>query len=40
VPSEQVRDELPQVKEFLAKFGDRLPSEIRTQLDALEAKLS
>ncbi|WP_445151450.1 phosphoenolpyruvate carboxykinase (GTP) [Baekduia sp. Peel2402] len=34
-----LRDELPQVKEHLAKFGDDLPTEIRTQLAALEQRL-
>jgi phosphoenolpyruvate carboxykinase (GTP) len=35
-----LRDELPQVKEHLAKFGDDLPSEVRSQLEALEQRLS
>jgi phosphoenolpyruvate carboxykinase (GTP) len=35
-----LRDELPQVKEHLAKFGDDLPQEIRTQLEQLEQRLS
>ena len=34
-----LRAELPQVEEFLAKFGDRLPGEMTTQLDALKAAL-
>ncbi|MFY9264906.1 MAG: phosphoenolpyruvate carboxykinase (GTP) [Solirubrobacterales bacterium] len=34
-----VRAELPQVKEFLAKFGDHLPSEISEQLTMLESRL-
>ncbi len=34
-----LRDELPQVKEHLAKFGDQLPAEIRTQLEELEQRL-
>ena len=33
------RQQLPQVKEHLAKFGDRLPAEIGAQLEALEARL-
>ena len=32
-----VREQLPQVREFLAKFGDDLPAEIRSQLEALES---
>jgi phosphoenolpyruvate carboxykinase (GTP) len=36
----QVREELPQVKEHLARFGDRLPEQIRSQLAALEQRLS
>jgi phosphoenolpyruvate carboxykinase (GTP) len=35
-----LRDELPQVKEHLARFGDDLPQEIRTQLEQLEQRLS
>jgi phosphoenolpyruvate carboxykinase (GTP) len=34
-----VRDQLPQVKEHLARFGDDLPQEIRAQLEALEGRL-
>ncbi|HEU5142768.1 MAG TPA: phosphoenolpyruvate carboxykinase (GTP) [Solirubrobacterales bacterium] len=34
-----VREQLPQVREHLAQFGDRLPSEIRAQLEALEQRL-
>jgi phosphoenolpyruvate carboxykinase (GTP) len=34
-----VREQLPQLEEFLAQFGDRLPSEIRSQLAALKARL-
>ncbi|HVS28673.1 MAG TPA: phosphoenolpyruvate carboxykinase (GTP) [Solirubrobacteraceae bacterium] len=33
------RDELPSIKEHLAKFGDRLPEELRDQLEALEQRL-
>jgi phosphoenolpyruvate carboxykinase (GTP) len=36
----QVSEELPQVKEHLARFGDQLPAEIRSQLAALEQRLS
>jgi phosphoenolpyruvate carboxykinase (GTP) len=39
VDPEQVRDELPQVREHLAKFGDRLPKQVHEQLEALEARL-
>jgi phosphoenolpyruvate carboxykinase (GTP) len=34
-----VREQLPQVREHLAKFGDDLPAEIGAQLEALEARL-
>ncbi len=34
-----VKAELPQVEEFLAKFGDHLPAEMTAQLDALKAAL-
>ncbi|HVT00088.1 MAG TPA: phosphoenolpyruvate carboxykinase (GTP) [Solirubrobacterales bacterium] len=33
------REQLPQVKEHLAKFGDRLPTEVSAQLEALERRL-
>jgi len=39
VDEDLVREQLPQVKEHLAKFGDRLPPEIAAQLDALEQRL-
>jgi phosphoenolpyruvate carboxykinase (GTP) len=39
VDSDQLREELPQVSEHLAKFGDRLPSEIASQFEALKSKL-
>ncbi|MTD43904.1 phosphoenolpyruvate carboxykinase (GTP) [Conexibacter sp. W3-3-2] len=39
VDNELVKSELPQVEEFLAKFGDRLPAEMTAQLDALKARL-
>jgi phosphoenolpyruvate carboxykinase (GTP) len=35
----QVREQLPQMREHLEKFGDRLPQELRGQLDALEQRL-
>jgi len=34
-----VKEQLPQVKEHLAKFGDRLPAEVGAQLEALEQRL-
>jgi phosphoenolpyruvate carboxykinase (GTP) len=36
---ELMQEQLPQMKEHLAKFGDRLPGEIRAQLEALEDRL-
>ena len=39
VDSDELRAQLPQVKEHLAKFGDQLPAEVRSQLDALEQRL-
>ncbi|MGH2954819.1 MAG: phosphoenolpyruvate carboxykinase (GTP) [Solirubrobacterales bacterium] len=35
-----LRDELPQVEEHLAKFGDGLPDELRAQLESLRRRLS
>jgi phosphoenolpyruvate carboxykinase (GTP) len=35
-----LRDELPQVKEHLARFGARLPAPVRAQFEALEQRLS
>jgi phosphoenolpyruvate carboxykinase (GTP) len=40
VDDESVRGELPQVREHLARFGDRLPAEIRAQFEALERRLA
>jgi phosphoenolpyruvate carboxykinase (GTP) len=34
------REQLPQVHEHFAKFGDKLPRALRDQLDALEARLN
>jgi phosphoenolpyruvate carboxykinase (GTP) len=34
-----LRDQLPQVEAFLAKFGDRLPDGIRGQLESLKTRL-
>ncbi len=39
VDGDDLKAQLPQVKEHLAKFGDQLPAEIRGQLDALEQRL-
>jgi phosphoenolpyruvate carboxykinase (GTP) len=39
VDPEQVKEELPQVQEHLAKFGDRLPAQVHAQLEALQARL-
>ncbi len=39
VDAEALRGQLPQVEEFLARFGDRLPDEISDQLEALKARL-
>ena len=34
------RRELPGIREYFAKFGDRLPRELSEQLEALEARLA
>ncbi|MDP9227534.1 MAG: phosphoenolpyruvate carboxykinase (GTP) [Actinomycetota bacterium] len=39
VVPEDVKAQLPQVEEHLARFGDRLPAEVQTQLDALKQRL-
>jgi phosphoenolpyruvate carboxykinase (GTP) len=39
VDTEEWRSQLPQFREYLAKF-DNLPSELNAQLDALEQRLS
>jgi phosphoenolpyruvate carboxykinase (GTP) len=39
VDEDLVRQQLPQLKEHLAQFGERLPAPIATQLDALEQRL-
>ena len=39
VDPDALREQLPQVKEHLAQFGDRLPDELQAQLDALEKRL-
>jgi phosphoenolpyruvate carboxykinase (GTP) len=40
VDGDGVREQLVQVEEFLAQFGDRLPAEIGGQLEALKARLA
>jgi phosphoenolpyruvate carboxykinase (GTP) len=40
VDTDLVKEQLPQVKEHLAKFGDKLPPQISAQLEALEQRLS
>jgi phosphoenolpyruvate carboxykinase (GTP) len=39
VDVDALRDELPQVKEHLARFGDDLPAPVRAQFEALEQRL-
>jgi phosphoenolpyruvate carboxykinase (GTP) len=39
VDPEALREQLPQVEEFMARFGDRLPDGIRGQLDSLKQRL-
>jgi phosphoenolpyruvate carboxykinase (GTP) len=39
VSPEDLLEQLPQVKEHLARFGDRLPDEVQQQLDALERRI-
>ncbi|MGC1851888.1 MAG: phosphoenolpyruvate carboxykinase (GTP) [Solirubrobacterales bacterium] len=39
VDAELVKQQLPQVREHLQKFGDKLPAELAAQLDALEQRL-
>ncbi|MBX5468924.1 MAG: phosphoenolpyruvate carboxykinase (GTP) [Thermoleophilaceae bacterium] len=39
VDPEEWRAQLPQIREHYAQFGDRLPSELRDQLEALERRL-
>jgi phosphoenolpyruvate carboxykinase (GTP) len=39
VDADQLREELPQVEEHLAQFGDHLPDAVREQLEALKLKL-
>ena len=35
-----LRDQLPQMKQHFAQFGDRLPDAIDEQMDALEKRLA
>jgi phosphoenolpyruvate carboxykinase (GTP) len=39
VDTELVKQQLPQLREHLARFGDRLPTRIAAQLEALEQRL-
>jgi phosphoenolpyruvate carboxykinase (GTP) len=39
VDEDLYRQAIPQIKEHLAKFGDKLPAEVSAQLDALEQRL-
>jgi len=39
VDTEALRHELPQVEEHLARFGERLPGDLREQLDTLRRRL-
>jgi phosphoenolpyruvate carboxykinase (GTP) len=40
VDPELVRAQLPQVEEHLARFGDSLPDEVRSQFKALKERLT
>ncbi len=40
VDAEEWKAELPSIREHLETFGDRLPAEIRQQVDALQARLN
>jgi phosphoenolpyruvate carboxykinase (GTP) len=40
IDPELLREQLPQLKEHLAQFGERLPDGIRRQLEALEQRIS
>jgi phosphoenolpyruvate carboxykinase (GTP) len=39
VDDERLRDELPQIRKYLAQFGERLPREVRAQFERLEQRL-
>jgi len=36
---DELRKQLPQMRQHLAAFGDRLPREVSAQMDALEKRL-
>jgi phosphoenolpyruvate carboxykinase (GTP) len=40
VDEDELRDQLPQLEEHLAIFGDKLPGEIRAQFEALKRRLA
>ena len=40
VDTELFKQQLPQLREHLEKFGDQLPAEISAQFEALEARLA
>jgi len=40
VDEHAVREQLPQIEQHLARFGDALPDEIRAQFDALKSRLA
>jgi phosphoenolpyruvate carboxykinase (GTP) len=40
VDSQLVKEQLPQLRDHLAQFGDKLPAEVSAQLRALEDRLS
>jgi phosphoenolpyruvate carboxykinase (GTP) len=40
VDREQWKSEVPLIREFFDKFGDRLPPAVSAQLDALEERLN
>jgi len=40
VDPDALGEQLPQVEEHLATFGDQLPEQLRAQMDALEQRLS
>jgi phosphoenolpyruvate carboxykinase (GTP) len=39
VDTDALRDEVPQIEEYLATYGDRLPDRVRSQLEALKQRL-
>ena len=40
VNKDEWKKEVPSIREHYAKFGDRLPEELKKELDALEKRLS